>query len=515
MAPEGTNASQDSAVGLSAESLLSYVVTKGVISGSRLVSMLGESRHALTLNKLELALARESVISTAELLEAKSALAGLPALEGFPWAIPVIPSEVARRTGSLVLTEEPLVAAMVDPRPELIHAVEQSIGRTGLQVRLITAPQFSEAFRVTYSGGAVDDRPEVTDIYTVFDEAVRKGASDIHLSVGQPVVLRVDGVLHKLAYREINERFMDRLLTEIAGPERLAEARKSFQSDFAYPFGVARFRCNIGMNSVGLTLTARALPTRVPTSDELALPAALRQFTELERGLVLVTGQTGSGKSTTLAALLAQIATEQSRHIITLEDPIEFVLPCGRGHVDQRQLGSNFSSFPQGLRQALRQDPDVILVGELRDWDTMGTALAAAETGHLVFGTLHTHSAEQTLGRLVSAAPSEEQDQVRAALSYILKGVVSQVLLPSSKGKGRVAAFEVMVGTTAIANNLRKVDGAAALRQVMEVSQDAGMQTMDMALADLVLRGLVTEGEAAYRARDLTDFQRRIGASRK
>jgi twitching motility protein PilT len=244
--------------------------------------------------------------------------------------------------------------------------------------------------------------------------------------------------------------------------------------------------------------------------DELALPHSVQNFINLDRGLVLVTGATGSGKSTTLAALLAQICTSQKRHLITLEDPIEFILPQGSSVVHQRELGTSFSSFPEGLRQALRQDPDVVLVGEMRDLSTIRTAITAAETGHLVFGTLHTFDAASTVSRLVAMYPSEEQDQIRSTLSYTLKGIVSQTLLRSISGKGRVAAFEVMVTNFGIANNLRKIDGAVHLRGAIETGSRDGMQTMDMALADLVRRRLITEEEALEKVVDAADFKRRM-----
>ena len=500
---------------LDAKSLLAGVAEFADISDSKYISMLGEGRNRLTINKLELALTRENLISQENLLKIKSRLSGVEAHPGMPTASSILHSDLAKRTGVLVVNENPLTIVMVDPRETIIKDVEEALGRKVARVFLTTAHYFIEEYKVVYSGSAKDDREELSDMYSVFDEAVRRRASDIHLAVGQPPVLRIDGSLVKLNYNDLTSELMTTLITEIGGERRLAEVKSGYQSDFAYPFGVSRFRCNAGMAAAGLTLAARRLPSKVPTQDELNLPNAIRKFAELERGLVLVTGPTGSGKSTTLAAVLGHLATTSSRHIITLEDPIEFTLPSrGEGHVDQRELGSSFQSFPQGLRQALRQDPDVILVGELRDWETMSTAISAAETGHLVFGTLHTSSAEQTISRLVSAAPADEQEQIRAALAYILKGVVSQVLIPTLKGTGRVAAYEIMVTTAAISNNLRRVDGAGAIRQIMETGGEGGMQIMDAALAELVNLGKVSIEEAGFRSRDIDEFKRRLKTSR-
>jgi twitching motility protein PilT len=224
---------------------------------------------------------------------------------------------------------------------------------------------------------------------------------------------------------------------------------------------------------------------------------------------VLVTGPTGSGKSTTLAALLDHIARKQGRHLITLEDPIEYVFNAGpTSVVNQREHGASFTSFPDALRQALRQDPDVVLVGEMRDAATAQTAVTAAETGHLVFSTLHTYDAQSTVARLVSMYPEGEQDHAREKLAYILRGVVSQTLVPRANTTGRVAAMEIMTSTPAIANNLRNPQGIVHLRSTIQTSRKEGMQTMEMALADLVVRGVVSQEEAEFRARDIEEFRR-------
>jgi twitching motility protein PilT len=258
-------------------------------------------------------------------------------------------------------------------------------------------------------------------------------------------------------------------------------------------------------------MTLRKLPSVIPTFDDLSAPDAIRRFAELERGLVLVTGPTGSGKSTTLAAIINAIITGSARHVITLEDPIEFRFPTDRASlVNQREYGSSFSDFPEGIRDSLRQDPDVILVGEMRDKQTIAAALTAASTGHLCLGTLHTSDAPQTVARIVNAFDSSERDEVRAQLAQMLKGVVSQTLLPRAGNKGRVAAYEILVANPAIATNLRKVGGENALKQTMQTAAREGMVTLEASLASLVRRGVVRKDEAEFRAQDVEEFQRAL-----
>ena len=247
----------------------------------------------------------------------------------------------------------------------------------------------------------------------MFDEAVQREASDIHLSVSVPPTLRVDGSLIYLERAPLTEEWMRQQVVTLFGQESLEEVLTKYNRDGGFSYGPVRFRINVGADMNGLTMAIRRLPSRIPSFDDLGLPLAVRQFCELERGLILVTGPTGSGKSTTLACLLAHIALHQSRHVLTLEDPIEFVLPAKKSIVHQREHKLSFTSFADGLRQSLRQDPDVILVGEARDQETIRAAVTAAETGALVFATLHTYDAASSLGRIVSSYPAEEQEQVR------------------------------------------------------------------------------------------------------
>lgn len=496
---------------ITADKLLEALISQQIITEDQLAPLLGEERKRLTLNTLELALISNSIISDTDLLTLKGRISRIPVLhDPMTRAVDTFPAEVSRQTGALVLDLPDLTVAVVEDLPHIINTITTSLGTEHFDLVLITASQFSMLYRSCYAGGKVDGRVAVSDMFEVFDEAIALGASDLHLKIGDPPMLRVHGSISHMERRPVDRAFMLREIERICGPEKLAEALKRFDSDLAYTYGSARFRINIGADRKGPTIAARKLPTSIPNLDDLNIPPLPRTWVHLERGLVLVTGPTGSGKSTTMAAILSEILTTQSRHVVTLEDPIEYVLPSGRGGLSQRERGTSFTTFAEGLRQALRQDPDVVFVGEMRDLETMKTAITAAETGHLVFGTLHTFDAPSTVARLVNSFPADEQDAIRAQLAYILKGVISQTLLPLKNGRGRIAAFEVMGSNAAIANNLRKLDGHNQIRSTLQTSVADGMQTMDMSLVELVKAKLVSESEAEFRARDLAEFRRRL-----
>jgi twitching motility protein PilT len=495
---------------ITTKNLLAALMEAKVLRETDLLTLLGEARHSSTLNELEMVLVRQGVISSSRLLLLKGTVAGLPVYDD-----PKVPVDtslddlIVRRFGAFKLDRPVPTVAMVEDIPEAVEKLAELFG-TKPEVWLITAPQFDDLYRVNYKGESTDRLQQVGSIFEILDEAIRRRASDIHLSAGLPPIMRVDGTLISLPRQPLSEDFLVDQASQLTTPAKMEAWLNNSDADFAFTYGAARFRVNFGRDRRGMTIAARKIPTNVPTMQDIHLPEAVRRLVGLDRGLVLVVGPTGSGKSTTLASMLSTIAVDQHRHIITLEDPIEFMIPSGRSVVHQRELGQSFISFPAGLRQALRQDPDVILVGEMRDLDTIRTALTAAETGHLVFGTLHTFDAPSTVGRLVSSFPAEEHDQVRAQLSYILKAVVAQTLLPLATTKGRVAAFEVMLSTPAIQNNLRKVEGHAFLRQTIETSSRDGMQTMEMALVDLVRRGVVRLDDAEQRAPDPETFRRRM-----
>ncbi len=326
-------------------------------------------------------------------------------------------------------------------------------------------------------------------------------ASDLHITPGATPVIRVRGQLERLRDQpELTPEDTRELVYRILSTQqqKMLETKRSV--DFAYSLpGVARFRVNAFFQRASVGAAFRRIPTEIKSLEELALPDKLADFAKKPRGLVLVTGPTGSGKSTTLAALIDMINRSRTEHILTLEDPIEF-LHWHRGCVvNQREIGNDATSFADALRAALRQDPDVILVGEMRDLETIATALTAAETGHLVFATLHTQSAPQTIDRMIDVFPAEQQDQIRAQLAGTLQGVVTQTLLPTADGHGRVAALEILMPDDAVRNLIRQ-GKVEQIYSVMQTSTGTGMQTMEQALADLVLRGVVTKEAALMRS---------------
>lgn len=333
------------------------------------------------------------------------------------------------------------------------------------------------------------------DVTELLGFGVEQGASDCHLSAGEPPMIRIDGDLKKLDYPPLSREEAHALVYDIMNDVQRKNFEEFHECDFSFELGqVARFRVNVFMQRKGEGAVFRTIPTKILTLEELGMPPILKQFCEKEKGLILVTGPTGSGKSTTLAAMIDYLNTTFEGHILTVEDPIEFVHPSKKCLVNQRELGPHTLSFSNALRAALREDPDVILVGEMRDLETIQLALTAAETGHIVFGTLHTSSAPKTVDRIIDVFPPVQQAQIRAQFAESVEAVITQTLL-KKKGGGRVAALEILTGTTAVRNLIRE----GKIHQIpgtMQVSQKDGMQTMDMALTNLVNRGLVSREEA-------------------
>lgn len=337
-------------------------------------------------------------------------------------------------------------------------------------------------------------------------EMTLKKASDLHIQVNNEPKIRVDGNLINLeGYAPLSEEEVNHLFEPLLTEMLQKQFNEVQQVDFSHAVPeVARFRVNIYIQQGKQAGAFRRIPDKIPNLADLAAPAALLELARRPRGLVLVTGPTGSGKSTTLAALLDVINSERSEHILTIEDPIEFVHKPKRCLINQREVGKDVPSFALGLKASLRQDPDIILIGEMRDLDTTETAITAAETGHLVFGTLHTSSAPATIDRIVDQFPADRQEQIRVMLSTSLIGVVSQTLLPRVDG-GRVAAHEVMVSTNPIQANIRKAR-TAQIRSDIQTGSAVGMQTMDRALVYLVASGLVREDIARGKSQKMQEF---------
>jgi twitching motility protein PilT len=336
---------------------------------------------------------------------------------------------------------------------------------------------------------------------------IQQGGSDLHLSCGSPPILRVHGHLQRIKFRDLSAADMKTLITEILTAEEREQFEAKCDLDFAYEIPeVSRFRGNAFVQHRGMGAVFRAIPARIPSADELKLPPATRDFTGLNKGLVLVTGPTGSGKSTTLAAMIDLINETRPDHVLTIEDPIEFVHKPKMSLVNQREVGPHTASFAAALKAALREDPDVILVGEMRDRETISLALTAAETGHLVFGTLHTNSAHKTVDRIIDIFPSDQQEQVRAMLSESLRGVVAQQLLRKKGGAGRVAAHEILVGTAAVANLIRE-GKTFQLPSVIQTGKKDGMIQMDQSILNHLMAGLIDPEEAHTKAHDKSAFR--------
>ncbi len=345
-------------------------------------------------------------------------------------------------------------------------------------------------------------------IETLLEEVVKKNSSDLHLSVGAPPMLRIDGSLVPVTGAEaLTEDDVEQLIYSVVDDVQKDILLKDKEVDFSFAFGdIARFRANAFHQKGNLGLSLRLIPTKLRSIAELGLPESIEKFTSVPRGLVLVTGPTGSGKSTTLAALIDKINTEKSVHIITIEDPIEYTHNNKKSLIEQREVHYDTRSFAAALRSALREDPDVVLIGEMRDLETISAAITIAETGHLVLATLHTNNAAQSIDRMIDVFPPYQQQQIRVQLSNILQGVVSQRLIPSIGG-GRVAAAEIMISTPAVRNIVRE-GKTHQLDAVIQTGADQGMIQMDKALVQLVKTGRITEDEAKGYCIDTEEFSR-------
>jgi twitching motility protein PilT len=340
----------------------------------------------------------------------------------------------------------------------------------------------------------------------LFDALISAGGSDLHLGMGYPPTMRLRGDLVPMRTSPVEPAEMEALLFEITSPEQRKTITETYDLDFAYGYGQkARFRANYFYKMTGLAAVFRTIPTRVLTLDELECPAAIRKLADRRSGLVLVTGPTGSGKSTTLAAMIDHINKTRACHVLTIEDPVEFVHVAQKAQITHREIGAHASTYAHAIRSAGREDPDVILIGELRTNETMKLALQLASFGILVFATVHTNSAAATIDRMVNAFPADEQPQVRGMLSESLAGIVAQQLARSADGKRRVAVHEILVGSPALASMIRE-NKTFQIPSLMQAGQAQGMQTMDMALERLVRARAIAPETALQKAIDKESF---------
>ena len=343
------------------------------------------------------------------------------------------------------------------------------------------------------------------DIAELLAFSVKNGASDLHLSAGVPPMIRVDGDMRRINLPALDHKTVHGLIYDIMNDKQRKDYEEFMETDFSFEIpSLARFRVNAFNQNRGAGAVFRTIPTNILTLEELGCPAVFKEIAMNPRGLVLVTGPTGSGKSTTLAAMVNYVNENEYAHILTIEDPIEFVHESKKCLVNQREVHRDTLGFAQSLRSALREDPDIILVGEMRDPETIGLALTASETGHLVFGTLHTSSAAKTVDRIIDVFPAAEKEMVRSMLSESVRAVISQTLMKKASG-GRVAAHEIMIGTPAIRNLIRE-NKIPQMYSAIQTGQQLGMQTLDENLAELVKKGVVSKQEARTKAANKDSF---------
>ncbi len=351
------------------------------------------------------------------------------------------------------------------------------------------------------------------DVNELLQTAHSQGASDLHIKVGSPPILRINGELHPLSEeKRLSQEETVKIAFAVMSPGQREIFKKRNDIDLAYSVpGLGRFRCNIFIQRGTVGLVFRVIPMRIPTTEELLLPDIIKKVANETRGLILVTGTTGSGKSTTLAAMIDHINANKTDHIMTIEDPIEYLHRDKRSIVNQREIGSDTESFSKALRAAMRQDPDVILVGEMRDFETIQTALTAAETGHLVLSTLHTIDATETINRIISVFPPYQHKQVRIQLASVLRGIISMRLVPKIDGKGRVPAVEVLIATATVKDCILDPDKTKSIADVIaQGTIHYGMQTFDQSIFSLYKSGLISYDEALRRASNPDDFALKV-----
>lgn len=406
---------------------------------------------------------------------------------------------------SLLAARTPNQLLAGSPAEEFFNSLQP--GNTGIEELTAEEAGLEVIEDSTRSKDPTSLRLENLQLRDVLKAAAEQGTSDVLLAAGAPPMFRVSGDLKPAMKEPLTGDAVKALCLQIMSEKELQEMEQFQDADFSHSFeGVGRFRLNVHLQKGSYAAAIRFIATEVPEFHKLNLPSAVEGLTRLKNGLVLVTGQTGSGKSTTLASIIQHINTRDAKHIITLEDPVEFQFEHGRSMIEQREVGRDCPSFTSGLKHVLRQDPDVILVGELRDLNTIRCALQAAETGHLVLATLHTSTAPGAIDRIVEVFPADEQAQIRSHLAECLKAVITQQLL-RKVGGGRVCAMEVMIVTRAIATSIR--DGTAHLIQgMMSVNRKVGMQTFEQAIKELLLNGQISKEDAEAHLQELTSAEK-------
>ncbi|MGB6063262.1 MAG: type IV pilus twitching motility protein PilT [Desulfomonilaceae bacterium] len=346
----------------------------------------------------------------------------------------------------------------------------------------------------------------MAEIDSLLTEMVKAGASDLHMAPGLPPMVRLKGDLVPTKRKQLSHKVNEQFFFEMMSPEQQKRLQTTRELDIAYEIeGLARFRCNYFYQLRGIAAVFRQIPTDIQPLDKLGMPPGVQNILTIRKGLVLVTGPTGSGKSTTLAAIIDHINRSSEQHIITIEDPVEFVHQNKKSLITQREIGAHAKSFADALKVASREDPDIILVGEMRDLETISNALTCAELGILVFGTLHTNSALKSIDRIINAFPASQQNQIRSMLSESLKGVLAQQLVKTSDGKGRCAAVEILVSSPAVANLIRE-GRLTQISSIIQTGTSEGMQTMDQALQQLVEQKRISPEEAYWKAIDKSAF---------
>ena len=349
------------------------------------------------------------------------------------------------------------------------------------------------------------------EIDKILKEAIERGASDVHITVASPPIMRVNGKLIRMGSEKLMPADTERIITEMMTPNQLKAFETKGEYDFSYSNpGLGRFRVNVYVQRGSFCMALRVVALSIPSMETLGLPGIIRDLCSKQRGLILVTGPTGSGKSTTLAAMIDHMNHERNDHIMTIEDPIEYLHKHNHSIVNQREIGNDSQNFANALRAALRQDPDVILVGEMRDLETISTAITASETGHLVLSTLHTIGAAKTIDRIIDVFPPHQQQQIRVQLASVIEAVISQQILPKADGTGRVAAFEVMVANSAIRNLIRE-GKTHQMQTVIQTGAQIGMQTMDASLMALYQKRLIDKATLRKYAVDIDMINKQLG----